>query len=301
MTAPRRSRLIVGFGDCIIDRDRHAGECFPGGNCANVAVFAQRLGAKGRFVGVRGDDQHGERIRSALDDCGVDTTWMVERIGETGTSDFDVVDGERIFREWNQGGVTRTQPFRLAQEGSDWLTDASVVHSSVYGHVLDELAAVRARGIPVSFDFSSEEEYRTDEFLARVGASVDLAVFSCSDLSMAQTVVLLRRARSFGPRIVVGTRGMDGSILIDGDDVFEQAAVPVPAARLVDTMGCGDAFVTALALHLVDELRTPSSHDAERRRVLRAALRRAAGFAAEQCSIRAAFGYGWRCDSQHPV
>lgn len=47
---------IVGFGDNVVDRYEHLGVMYPGGNAANVAVYARWLGAA---RGLHGHLRHG--------------------------------------------------------------------------------------------------------------------------------------------------------------------------------------------------------------------------------------------------
>lgn len=48
----------------------------PGGRAGNSAVAAARLGAKVSIAALVGDDPLGERLRQALRDEGIDTTWL---------------------------------------------------------------------------------------------------------------------------------------------------------------------------------------------------------------------------------
>lgn len=49
---------IVGFGDNVVDRYEHLGVMYPGGNAANVAVYARWLGAaRAAYMGIFGTDE----------------------------------------------------------------------------------------------------------------------------------------------------------------------------------------------------------------------------------------------------
>ncbi len=61
--------------------------------------------------------------------------------------------------------------------------------------------------------------------------------------------MLRRLADKFAFQVVALTRGVNGAILIQGEEISEHPGV---AAHVVDTVGAGDAFTAALALGLLD-------------------------------------------------
>ncbi len=77
---------------------------------------------------------------------------------------------------------------------------------------------------------------------------VDFAFLSCADYSLAQTREIVQQAQASGSRIVCATRGDEGAILFDGQDWYQQAPDYVTP---VDTMGAGDAFITAFICHFL--------------------------------------------------
>ncbi|MGY1604508.1 PfkB family carbohydrate kinase [Geodermatophilus sp. SYSU D00815] len=282
-TRPR----VVGFGDNVVDRFLDRRVLYPGGNSVNFAVFASRLGAEAAYLGVFGTDDLAAHVRGSLDDLGIALDRCQVKDGETGWCDVTVVDGDRVFGDWNEGGVTTADPFVLAGDDLAYLSRFDLVHSGVYGGVADELFLLRSLPALVSFDFSDEDEFRTAEHLDRVCPHVDLAVFSCEHLSAADTEALVRDVHRRGVGLVLATRGLQGSVLFDGRALRHGAAETVDP---VDTMGCGDAFSTAFAVACLergwrrDRLPSPAA--------LEEALAVAARFAADQCLVEGAFGYG---------
>ena len=55
-----------------------------------------------------------------------------------------------------------------------------------------------------------------------------------------------------GPPVVVIKRGARGSLVRSGDRWFEQPAVAVPEAEIVESIGAGDAFDAGLILGLLE-------------------------------------------------
>ncbi|MBB2914654.1 sugar/nucleoside kinase (ribokinase family) [Streptosporangium becharense] len=282
---------VLGFGDNIVDRFVDRGVDYPGGNSVNVAVYAHRLGLEAGYLGVFGDDDLGRFLAEAIAAQGLAVDRCVVRAGESGISTLRVDDGDRIFLGWNGGGVTVREPLVLDDDLLDYVTSFDLVHSSVYSGSESELPKLAGRGTLVSFDLSSEDDYRTPDYLDRVCPHVDLVLLSCSHLDEAGTRDLLADVVRRGARLALGTRGMDGAIAHDG-----RVTVSAPARRvadpgqIVDTMGCGDAFLAGFEVSLLRagwSTTAAPGHD-----MIERALRDGADAAYEQCFVEGAFGYG---------
>lgn len=282
---------VLGFGDNIVDRYLDRGMIYPGGNCVNFAVFARQLGAQSSYLGVFGSDEHGRFLRDAIEAEGVDTRRSVTRDGPSGVSSISIVQGERVFGGWNGGGVTVSDPLELDEDLLGYVAGFDLVHSSVYSRSETELGKIRPSGPLVSYDFSSEDEFRSTGYLRRVCPSVDLALISCSGLTDTDTEQLLSALVERGAGMALGTRGSSGAVAYNGQDYISAPAVPIPATEQpIDTMGCGDAFLTAFAVALVAGGWSRSGPPGESE--IRDALNAGAAFAARQCLVEGAFGRG---------
>jgi len=281
---------VLGFGDNIIDRFLDRGIDYPGGNAVNVAVYARRRGAHAEYLGVFGDDDSGAFLRASIEDAGVGTGRSLVRRGESGVSSLRVAAGEREFLDWNGGGVTVREPIDLEDGREEYAATFDAVHSSVYSGVEEQLPRLRERDVLVSFDFSSEAAFRTPDYLQRVAPYTDLALVSCAGLDEDDSFALLDRVVQHGATLALGTRGAEGASVTDGSLRLSAPARLAAGAEVVDTMGCGDAFLAGFLVSL---------HGSGWRRGRRpdaAALRRAldsgADAAHDQCFVEGAFGHG---------
>ncbi|MBM7169571.1 sugar kinase [Streptomyces sp. G44] len=282
---------VLGFGDNIVDRFVDRGTDYPGGNSVNVAVYARRSGVEAAYLGVFGDDDLGRFLRESIAAQNVAMDHCVVRTGESGLSTLRVDDGERVFLGWNGGGVTVREPLRLDPELTAYISGFDLVHSSVYSRSESELPRLGASGPLVMFDLSSEDEYRTPAYLDRVCPYADLVLLSCSHLDETATHALLAEAVDRGAGMALATRGVDGAIArTDRWSVTAPARKAGDAEPLVDTMGCGDAFLAGFAISLVREGWATGA--LLHREAVERALREGAGAAYEQCFVEGAFGHG---------
>ncbi|KAB8191623.1 sugar kinase [Nonomuraea phyllanthi] len=282
---------VLGFGDNIVDRFVDRGIDYPGGNSVNVAVFAGRLGAESAYLGVFGDDDLGGFLRASIAAQGVGVERCVVRAGESGVSRLRVDDGDRVFLGWNGGGVTVREPLALDGGLLAYVSSFDLVHSSVYSGSEDELPRLAPLASLVSFDLSSEDDYRDPAYLDRVCPHADLVLLSCSHLDAPGTRELLGEAVRRGAGLALATRGVDGAMAFDGrETVTVPARLVEDPEKIVDTMGCGDAFLAGFAVSL---LRGGwSKGAAPGRDLIGRALRAGARTAYDQCFVEGAFGHG---------
>ncbi|WP_189348451.1 PfkB family carbohydrate kinase [Zhihengliuella salsuginis] len=281
---------VLGFGDNIVDRFLDRGIDYPGGNAVNVAVYARRLQVHAEYLGVFGDDELGRFLRQAIEEEGVGTPRCLVRSGESGVSSLRVIDGERVFSGWNGGGVTVREPINLDGSREAYAAGFDVVHSSVYSGTEAELPRLRAHDVLVSFDLSSEPEFRAPDYLDRVSPFTDLVLLSCEGLDELEAFALLDDAVRRGAGLALGTRGTGGALVTDGRLRCSAPAQRIPDDDVIDTMGCGDAFLAGflVALHGAGWRRRSNPTAPQ----LQAALEAGAAAAREQCLVEGAFARG---------
>ncbi|WP_214413198.1 PfkB family carbohydrate kinase [Sphaerisporangium fuscum] len=282
---------VLGFGDNIVDRFVDRGIEYPGGNSVNVPVYARRLGLEAAYLGVFGDDDLGRFLASSIAAQGVEVDRCVVRGGESGVSFLRVDDGDRVFLGWNGGGVTVAEPLTLDDELLRYVSSFDLVHSSVYSGSESELPKLAALGTLVSFDLSSEDDYRAPAYLDRICPHADLVLLSCSHLDEIATHALLTDVVGRGARLALATRGVEGAMAYDGRVTAATTAKAVEDPDgFVDTMGCGDAFLAGFAVSL---LRGGWSKAAPLElETIELALRDGAESAYRQCFVEGAFGHG---------
>ncbi|MFR3402354.1 MAG: hypothetical protein ACLTUL_08940 [Blautia faecis] len=116
----------------------------------------------------------------------VDISHCPVKHGVSGRAAVNIVDGDRVFVSGyfeEKHGVGSLYPPMLSSADLNYVESFQHVHSSCYAHVKIRLKEYDALGPIISFDFSSEDKYRTDEYLKQVSPMVDMALFSREDMS----------------------------------------------------------------------------------------------------------------------
>lgn len=266
--------MIVVAGEALIDLMARPGEpqqfeARPGGAPCNVAVGLARLGRRSCFLGRIGTDPFGRLLRQHLAGSGVDasmvvtatqkTTLAVAALDGQGKAEYSFYANGTADWQWTDAEVPRALP-----------ADASALYVGGLALRLSPGAAVleglmrRTRqqrralvffdpNVRTGFGFSAAVER------ARVERQLRLAhVIKASEDDIALLYPghdyreIAARWQGGGAGLVAVTLGAAGvyALAPDGTEI----TVPAVPARVLDTVGAGDAFAAAMLDRLVEEL-----------------------------------------------
>ncbi|MEL7647978.1 MAG: fructoselysine 6-kinase [Sedimentibacter sp.] len=235
---------IAAVGDNCIDVYDNTGEFYPGGNPVNVAVYVKRMNGNSSYTGVVGNDDYGKFMIDAIKAKGVDTSHIRILEGKTAVTHVELKDGDRVLGEYEEGVMA---DFRLTEEDIDFLCSHDLVVTGIWGMIESELHRIKERGVPVAFDFAD----KIDHDITKIALPfVDYAFFSCDQKSIEELHEFMKMIKSKGPKLVVVTRGEQGSIAYDGN-VFTQFGII--ECEVVDSMGAGDSYIAGFLLGLLQE------------------------------------------------
>lgn len=245
----------------------------PGGAPANVAVGCARLGLTAGFMGKVGDDPFGRFLARTFSEAGVDTSRILyDATARTGLAFVSLTaDGERDFVFYRHPSADML----LEPEEIDaaYIASADVFH---YGSItmitepaksatLRAIEAARESGNLISYDPNLRESLwdSLDHAKAEIAAGMKLchvAKVSEEELELitgkADIASGARELIGQGVRLVAVTCGAHGCYFDNGRATGWLTGYQV---QVVDTTGCGDGFVAAMLLALVEAGKDPAS------------------------------------------
>jgi len=244
---------VVGLGQCCLD---YIGtiEHYPaidtkceatditiqgGGPVATALVALTRWQLNCALIGITGDDQFGDEIRTSLETEGIDIRGLKTRPDSGSQVAFVIVEkgsGQRnIFWQRPTG-----PPLTDAEIDFDLVTRARVLHTD--GLFADAaLAASRAAhkaGVPVVVDAGTLRPGML-ELAARADYFIASETFSRTLVGRDAPRRACRELQKMGPALACVTLGARGYVALHSGRFIENSAYPVAA---VDTTGCGDIF-----------------------------------------------------------
>lgn len=274
---------VVGFGDNVVDIYTHSNKQYPGGNCVNFAVYAKMFGAKrSAYMGYFGTDVNADYVIEALHNEKIETVKCKKISGENGYSRCKLENGDRVFLDYNEGGVRSRHIYELDEFDIEYLKQFDLVHCGNYCYMESQFPKIKEANIPLSFDFSDDS---TEEYYMQIAPLVTYA-FCSYDGTDEEVKKHLKKVSDLGPEIVCASRGAKGCMLYCNGKYYEQKAVPIE--KVVDTMGAGDSLITTFMVGYTDARKKGISQD----EAIVSSIAEAAKFAAEICQIDGAFGYG---------
>lgn len=244
-------------GETVIGGDL---EVLPGGKSANQAAACSRTGVTAALIGCVGTDSNATFLKHELTNAGVDVSHLLSVDGPSGATLIAVdANGQ------NSIVVSPGANAHLTSETVE--TQSSVIeHANYLGlclevpidTVLTAARIARAHGVRTVINLSPFNGSR----LGELADATDLLLVN--EIECAQIIdssyptpdgdatgygadsdwdQIAEQLRAIGFQQIIITLGGDGCILIDGTDITH---IPAAECHVVDTTGCGDAFMGAM-------------------------------------------------------
>ncbi len=253
--------MILISGEALIDLipdpvKAGAYDAVLGGSPYNVAIGLARLGVPTAFISRLSADGNGEALAGALAAAGVDLSFVARDMrpttlafvmrgtAKTGSRYSFYLDGTAYDGPW---------PFPV-----EWPKAARHLHVGSFaaverhGQTVVEAMRLASAGATVSFDpnirpFVTPDREAIGPLVERHVSHAHIIKGSEEDLEWLYPgrgieESLAAWAKS-GPRFCVATLGERGALAMVGKERIE---VPAPRVEVVDTVGAGDSFMSAL-------------------------------------------------------
>ncbi|MBO4923042.1 MAG: carbohydrate kinase [Bacteroidales bacterium] len=261
-------KIIVGIGEILWDM-LPSGKAL-GGAPANFAYHAGRLGEEGWAVSAVGDDALGREILDLVASKGLHSMISVTD-KPTGTVQVELDDRGVPAYNIKEDVAWDNIPFTPEMEELAKRADAVCFGSLVQRmnsrpSVMRFIRAMRPDALKV-FDINLRQHYYSCEVIEESLMLADILKINDEEirivagmLGLSDDAVTACRELigSFGLRLVILTKGPEGSEVITADKVIPQG---VDDVEIVDTVGAGDSFTAAFT---VAYLRGDSLAEAQR-------------------------------------
>jgi len=261
-------KVIVGIGEILWDM-LPSGKAL-GGAPANFAYHAGRLGEEGWAVSAVGDDALGREILDLVASKGLRNLIAVTD-KPTGTVQVTLdargVPTYNIMEDVAWDNIPFTEEMEELAKRADAVCFGSLVQRmGSRDSVLAFVRAMRPGALKV-FDINLRQHYYSREVLEESLRLSDILKINDEEIRIVAGMFGLgdddaAACRSliadYGLKLVILTRGADGSEVITPDEVIPQS---VGHVDVVDTVGAGDSFTAAF---VVAYLRGDSLADAQR-------------------------------------
>lgn len=247
---------VLVIGEALVDVVHRGGgriDESPGGSPANVALSLGRLGNTARFLTQLGDDPHGRQIRNWLAEAGVQITSSATPRTATATAHLDEAGSARYEFDiaWSMTDAAPRDPAGIVHTGS-----IAALLAPGATAVRAILAEMRASSL-ITYDPNVRPALLLDHAQTVLDvesfvALADLVKASDEDLAwLYADVDPLEIAWSWlqrGPSVIVVTMGASGAFAVTRAGVTR---VPGQRTDVVDTVGAGDTFMSALIHGLI--------------------------------------------------
>jgi fructokinase len=266
---------IVCLGEALIDMVSQAPgelaeapgfEKAPGGAPANVAAGLGILGASVGFIGKVGKDPWGDCLDQTLRDSSVDTAKLVRSDEEFTRLAFVwyTDDGRHGFMF--HGARAADELLRLEEIGESYIADANMFHfgsittiheparEATYGAV----RMARDHGCIISYDPNLRPTLWPSEKAALDEMTLALELVDVVKVNETELEFLTGKTEiaegadvifDLGPELVAVTLGAEGCYFHHSSGT---GSIPGHRVEVVDTVGCGDAFVAGMLLGVLE-------------------------------------------------
>ena len=246
--------LIAGLGEVLWDMLPDGRQC--GGAPANVIFHASKLGAQGLVVSAVGADADGDDLLAFLKGKGIDCSLVARNDLPTGTVTVTLENGMPSY-VIHRPAAWDAIPYTDAIDAVVPRLSAVVFGSLAQRDERSRETLFRVLRHPSLhalklFDINLRQKFYSREIIAESLEIADVLKLNdeeCAvlaelfDLPQDQRGAVAALADRFKLSHVILTLGAKGSMLYDGAAFAEYPVAPCD--KLVDTVGCGDAFLAA--------------------------------------------------------
>ena len=249
----KMERPIVGIGEILFDLLPAGAQL--GGAPANFAYHVCCLGGRGVAVSAIGKDDLGEEVKSilaskqleaVLPEVDYPTGVVKVSLDERGVPEYTIIENVA----WDNVPYTAEMKALAANAAAVCFGTLAQRNAVTRATVMKFIADMPEDSLKV-FDINLrqhffsreiiEESLRVADVLKINDEEIDM-VASLFEIEGGQELACRELMRRYGLRLVILTKGADGSDVFTPDEKF---SVECPKVKIADTVGAGDSFTAA--------------------------------------------------------
>jgi fructokinase len=252
---------VVGIGELLWD-------VFPdgkrlGGAPVNFCYHCHQLGATGTPVSAVGNDKLGTEIRNVLDEKELSADYVADSDFTTGTVQVTLENGKPSYEicegvAWDH--IPTSEKLETLAQNSDAVCFGSLAQRSEVSQktIHTFLEAMRPDALKI-FDVNLRQTFFSKEIIEASLERCNILKLSDEELpvladlfgatgSIAEQLEALRA--KFDLKLIVYTRGPDGSLLLAASETSDHPGCPGTA---INSVGAGDSFTATLCMGLLNK------------------------------------------------
>lgn len=231
---------ILAMTDFNVDIYKGEGIIRVGGNSLNFAVQCLKSGAEHvSLLGAVGNDRYGDIVKNFLAKYRLDSGRLYTMDGRTASNKIYINErGDRYFKpdSWD-GGLYET--FRLSEDDWEFFRQHDVIAMPAYDPNLLTALEKKTAGNKLAADFLDTRNY---EYMEKVIPQISIASISGNSEVIKRLLPLSIKIET----VILVTLGAKGSTILYKGRQYHMEALPVE--KVVDTTGCGDAYLAAFTV-----------------------------------------------------
>lgn len=259
-----KNKQVVIFGEVLFD-------CFPDGNVIlggapfNVAWHLQAFGISPLFISAIGNDSYGNRIAEAMRDWGMSLSGLqILSDYPTGIVSVQFIDNEPQYE------IVENSAYDFIEYSSlpELNKDSILYHGSLAlrkKKSANSLEKIKTNIAPSIFlDINLRKPFWNVEQIKLLLQETSWLKLNEEELSLIipeqgeiQTKIDYLFS-CFPLKLITLTQGADGAISFQKDGI-QHPVTPIPATKVIDTVGAGDAFSSVLLLGIVKGWELPKT------------------------------------------
>jgi len=265
-----RKYRVAGIGEILWDilPDQEV----LGGAPVNFAYHTTALGAHGIPISTVGEDARGKKALTTLQEKDIDITaisvnqqnpsgFVEVFIDSAGNASYHFPDNVA----WDNLIINKVA--RNLQKELDAVCFGTLAQrSTISHHVIQSYLSGLGRNTLKIYDVNFRQNYYSQEIVEESLAHADIAKLSDEELPILANLLyykpeeksfLKRLVKNFSLKMVILTRGREGSLLMTPNELSDE---PGSTIQIADTIGAGDAFTAAVTIGFLEQLPLSDIH-----------------------------------------